>query len=348
MSLCGAGFIEGGKRFVIVVVDGRQPNHSIGMNAGQLAEYMLFLGCSEAYLLNKDDTAALATRNYGEENLSLFNSPRGGSEPAISSAMLITNRYPKGKPFRLVPNPASIDIISGKTMPIRATLIDKYNNILSTENADIKIKPASLGEMLGGSFKSGASAGSGTINIAMKGAKTRIPARVLGTLKEIRLDRDSISLLPGEEVFLMLTGTAPDGSMFSIPSEHAEWTADSSCGIFSAPGCFKASKKSASGFIEASAADARCRIPLVVGEEIKTISDFNVGGEWKVKTSSPRIAGSMDITVAQMEEEKKVVGWMRFEIEKGAEKTSMDILRTIPLAAEPRKIGLSIKGAVRN
>ncbi|HOE63968.1 MAG TPA: phosphodiester glycosidase family protein [Candidatus Sumerlaeota bacterium] len=348
MSLCGAGFIEGGKRFVIVVVDGRQPNHSIGMNAGQLTEYMLFLGCSEAYLLNKDDTAALATRNYGEQNLSLFNSPQGGSEPAISSAMLITNRNPKGKPFRLVSNPASIDILSGKTIPIRATLIDKYNNILSTENADIKIKPASLGEMLGGSFKSGASTRSGTINIAMKGAKTRISARVLGTLKEIRLDRDSISLLPGEEVFLMLTGIAPDGSMLSIPSEHAEWTADSSCGIFSASGCFKAGKNSASGFIEASAAGARCRIPLVVGEEIKTISDFNVGGEWKVKTSSPRIAGSMDITVAKMEEEKKVVGWMRFEIEKGAEKTSMDIQRTIPLAAEPRKIGLSIKGAVRN
>lgn len=348
LTVCGAGFLDGGKRFVIAVVDGRQPNYSIGMSEGQLAEYMLFLGCRDAYLLNKNETVALVTRGYGEVKPSLYNAPRGSKEPAVSSAMYIVSRNPKGKPFRLIAKPDAIDVIAGKTIPIRATLIDKFNNILSAAKSDIKIKPASLGEMIGDSFQSGASAGSGMINIELNGAKARIPVRVFDTLKEIRLDRDSASILPGNEETFKLIGIATDGTILNIPAEHAEWIADGGCGSFIAPGKFKADRQCADGFIEVSAAGAKCRIPLVVGEQITNISDFGVGGEWKVRTSSPRISGSMDITIAQIEEEKKVVGWMRFEIEKSSETTVLNIQRNIPLTGEPRKIGLSIKGSARN
>ncbi len=70
-------------RYIICVVDGRQPSHSIGMTLTELAYTMQKLGAVDAMNLDGGGSTALAVRSR------IVNRPSDGSERAVSNALLV-------------------------------------------------------------------------------------------------------------------------------------------------------------------------------------------------------------------------------------------------------------------
>jgi hypothetical protein len=76
--------------FYFVVVDGRQPNLSLGMTYNEMANYMLKLGCEEA--LNLDGGGSATLWVLGQ----IMNSPSQGFERSVANALVLV-QTPKGQ-----------------------------------------------------------------------------------------------------------------------------------------------------------------------------------------------------------------------------------------------------------
>jgi exopolysaccharide biosynthesis protein len=72
--------------WILVVVDGRQPNLSIGMTLQEMARFMSSLGCHEA--LNLDGGGSTTMVLHGE----IANSPSDGKERPVSDAILLIKK----------------------------------------------------------------------------------------------------------------------------------------------------------------------------------------------------------------------------------------------------------------
>jgi len=72
--------------FFLVVVDGRQPGVSVGMNLPELASYLIKLGCREA--MNLDGGGSSTLWAYGQ----VLNSPCEGRERPMSNALVLVQK----------------------------------------------------------------------------------------------------------------------------------------------------------------------------------------------------------------------------------------------------------------
>ncbi|MDD2715166.1 MAG: phosphodiester glycosidase family protein [Candidatus Wallbacteria bacterium] len=70
-------------KIVMVVIDGRQPDYSIGVTLEELAEIMLNLGCKNALNLDGGGSATIVVNNQ------LMNRPSDGRERPINNALLL-------------------------------------------------------------------------------------------------------------------------------------------------------------------------------------------------------------------------------------------------------------------
>ena len=72
--------------FFLLVVDGRQKDLSIGMTLGELAEFMLKLGCTEA--MNLDGGGSSTFWLDGK----IMNSPSDGHERRIANGLILLQK----------------------------------------------------------------------------------------------------------------------------------------------------------------------------------------------------------------------------------------------------------------
>jgi hypothetical protein len=86
------GIAEGGRRLLLVVVDGRQPEWSIGMRLDELAELMLALGADDAINLDGGGSSVLVWRASAGGGLRIGNRPsdREG-ERAVADALAVVD-----------------------------------------------------------------------------------------------------------------------------------------------------------------------------------------------------------------------------------------------------------------
>ena len=69
-----------GSKVFMVTVDGRQAPYSQGMSLKEFAEYLITIGADHALNLDGGGSTAMAVRNPGDTNVSLFNKPSDGTE----------------------------------------------------------------------------------------------------------------------------------------------------------------------------------------------------------------------------------------------------------------------------
>jgi hypothetical protein len=83
------GYSRDEKTLFLVTVDGRQPNHSIGMTLDELADFMLRLGCYQALNL---DGGGSTTMVIGDKVINRPSDPAG--ERAVANALVVLSRIP--------------------------------------------------------------------------------------------------------------------------------------------------------------------------------------------------------------------------------------------------------------
>ncbi|HWT05335.1 MAG TPA: phosphodiester glycosidase family protein, partial [Xanthomonadales bacterium] len=117
-----ARFADG--TLALVVVDGRHPATSIGVNRAELIALLQGLGAADAMLFDSGGSATLAARVLGDAEASVVNEPSDGVERPVADGLFVYSDAPLGPPARLVVRPARIVALAGARVPLRARTID--------------------------------------------------------------------------------------------------------------------------------------------------------------------------------------------------------------------------------
>jgi exopolysaccharide biosynthesis protein len=86
------GIDGGGTQLTLLVVDGRQPELSIGMTLAELSEEMIRLGCVAAINLDGGGSTTLVYRNPESKRLEVRNSPSDTKERSVADVLGVVVR----------------------------------------------------------------------------------------------------------------------------------------------------------------------------------------------------------------------------------------------------------------
>jgi exopolysaccharide biosynthesis protein len=85
-----AGIDASGTRLTLLVVDGRQPELSIGMTLAELSDEMIRGGCAEAINLDGGGSTTLVHRDPKNGKLEVLNSPSDSKERSVADVLGVT------------------------------------------------------------------------------------------------------------------------------------------------------------------------------------------------------------------------------------------------------------------
>ena len=81
------GVSDNGRKLMLVVVDGRRPEKSVGMSLDELADLMLQLGCDDALNLDGGGSSTLVLRNPETGELVTMNAPSDGKPRPVANVL---------------------------------------------------------------------------------------------------------------------------------------------------------------------------------------------------------------------------------------------------------------------
>jgi len=76
-----------GKRLVMLVIDGRRDDYSVGMTSVEAAKEMIALGCYNALNLDGGGSSTMVMRDEGSDEVRLLNRPSDGHDLPISLSL---------------------------------------------------------------------------------------------------------------------------------------------------------------------------------------------------------------------------------------------------------------------
>jgi len=84
------GIDASGTQLTLLVVDGRQPELSMGMSLAELSEELVRLGCASAINLDGGGSTTFVYRNPGSKKLEVLNSPSDTKERSVADVLGVT------------------------------------------------------------------------------------------------------------------------------------------------------------------------------------------------------------------------------------------------------------------
>jgi exopolysaccharide biosynthesis protein len=88
------GISKDGTKLILLVVDGRQPDISIGMTLSELADQMLHAGCYNAINLDGGGSTVMVAYDPKLHHLRILNSPSDGKERSVADALCVEVHAP--------------------------------------------------------------------------------------------------------------------------------------------------------------------------------------------------------------------------------------------------------------
>jgi hypothetical protein len=108
----------------LIVVDGRHPATSIGVNRAELIALLQALGATDAMLFDSGGSATLVARVLGDAAPSVVNEPSDGVERAVADGLFVYSDAPVGPPSRLVVRPERVVAVAGAHVALRSRTVD--------------------------------------------------------------------------------------------------------------------------------------------------------------------------------------------------------------------------------
>ena len=137
---------------ILVVADGRKPTTSVGLTLNEMATVMKDLGAVDAFTFDGGGSSTLVTKEPGESQATVVNSPSDGKPRNVSNALLILKRF-IGEDINpnddeTITNPDEPTIIADFEGDIQLYTVDgaRYNhiNLEQTQTAKLGEKAAKL------------------------------------------------------------------------------------------------------------------------------------------------------------------------------------------------------------
>lgn len=150
---CSGVALEPDGTLLLIEVDGREPQRSVGLTRPEFAALMHALGATDGMALDGGGSSTLAAQLLGEDEATLQNAPSDGVERPVADGLLVFNAAPAGPPARLVSSPQVVRALAGAEIPLRVAAIDA-NDHPAAQSAPVTatVEPASLGTVSGDRF----------------------------------------------------------------------------------------------------------------------------------------------------------------------------------------------------
>ncbi|MBV8368827.1 MAG: phosphodiester glycosidase family protein [Candidatus Eremiobacteraeota bacterium] len=276
----------------LVVVDGRHPATSIGVNRGELIALLRALGASDAMLFDSGGSATLVARVLGDAEASVVNEPSDGIERPVADGLFVYSDAPLGPPARLILRPARIVALPGARVALRARVVDANDHGLGDARGAWRIAPTPLIASIGedDTLHAGERAGSALVHVARGGVATDLPVDVVDRVARIVIGPARAN--PDPHAALTLSAEAFDSHDRPVAVDGlVRWSARDAS--IDARGRLLAGERDAQ--VTASAGGASVSVTIPVGKHTSALALFDDAHRagWKLVTTPAGGAGAV-------------------------------------------------------
>jgi exopolysaccharide biosynthesis protein len=266
------GSTEDGKQLILVAVDGRQ-NMSIGLTQTEMAALMIELGAFNAINMDGGGSTTMVARTPGGNELEVTNSPSGGFERKISTALGVFSTAPMSSLAGVVIKSRDSNIFAGTSRHFTASGYDEFFNPVEIDQSQVQWSV----EGVEGLFENGifipTTAGTGIIRAQIGEVTGEYPIKVLNSPSQLSLNEYFLRMKPGSSIQLVIDGKDQDGFHAYIAPEDVTWTVHSNIGTIQ-DGLFTATGQGM-GYIQASLGDLTVNCAVSVeSDTFKYLDDF--------------------------------------------------------------------------
>ncbi len=277
-----------GRRLRLVVVDGRQPGHSVGMTLPELAQVMLDLGCREAMNLDGGGSTTLWAR--GE----VVNRPSDGRERPVANGLLVYSSAPQEAPTRLRLGPGPLALLPGATAAVSIVGEDQYYNPRPIEPSAIAWSvPPRLGTIEGGQFRAaesvvadaGTDAATGAIRATSGDISGELPVRIVPRPARVEILPGATRIGPARKVAFRVRAFDGRGAPLLLPRK-LDWSLEGPVGEIDESGTVTTPDHPARGKVRVVVAGVLAMVDLeVLPGAGGVLDDFESSLDWKLTTS---------------------------------------------------------------
>lgn len=188
----------------LVVVDGRRPATSIGVNRGELIALLRALGATDAMLFDSGGSATLVARPLGDADATVLNEPSDGVERPVADGLFVYSDAPVGPPAQLVVRPRRIVALPGARVVLRSRVIDANDHPLGDARGAWRLAPSALVRGLGGDdvLQLATAPGSALLHVERGGVATDVPVEVVERAARIVVGPPRVNPNPNAAVAL--------------------------------------------------------------------------------------------------------------------------------------------------
>jgi len=213
---------------IFYTIDGRQTNHSYGVQLTTLARRLAELGCTDAINLDGGGSTTCALVMPGYSEFKVANSPSDGSvRKNANYFFLINNEKPTGVADKMYIYPFDMKLLSGATSKLTAVMTDE--NFYSVNASGIELTSSEASIQPDGQF-SITGDGSFTVTAAKDGISETVTYNVYENPTDIIARTssgivDGIAAEPGEQIQFTATAKYNNSELVSQNTCY-EWSVD--------------------------------------------------------------------------------------------------------------------------
>jgi len=276
-----------------VVVDGRRPAISIGVDRSELTALLTGLGAVDAMQFDSGGSATLVARVLGDERATVLNEPSDGVERPVADGLFVYSDAPVGPPARLVVRPAAIEALPDTDVALRSSIVDAAGHALGPATGPWHVDGSAARIDADDVLHTPATSVDAVLGLTRDGVRAELPIEIIPAVNKIAIVPERPDLEPGASIALRAQAFDERDRPVETGS-HVNWSALR--GSITGDGVFTAGN--ADGFATASIGDVRSSEVVHVGRHRAPLADFDPAGqaEWHFSSIPAGAPGSLAFT----------------------------------------------------
>ncbi|GGJ02569.1 hypothetical protein GCM10010885_09830 [Alicyclobacillus cellulosilyticus] len=223
--LTAVGVTRDGRHAFMVVADGRESNHSVGLTYRQMAAYLQQLGAWDAAVLDGGGSSEMVARLPGSQSVTVLNSPSDGWERRVANGLFVYSTETQPAPAtQVVLNYGSpVAMLAGTAQTVPCYALDAAGNT-AAEPVQLTVQPAGLARVNGNRVQALKPGRGQLIAITPSGASARVPLVVVAAPASVTVEPAVAALAPGQRQAFTITARTADGLPLAVPDNMVQWS----------------------------------------------------------------------------------------------------------------------------
>jgi hypothetical protein len=270
----------------LVVVDGRRPAISIGVDRAELIALLSALGATDAMQFDSGGSATLVARVLGDARPSVQNDPSDGAERPVADGLFLYSSAPLGPPARLVVRPGTVEALPGTAVALRSALVDAGGHLLGPATGAWRVEGAGASIDTADVLHTAPTPGVTTLQVSRDGVSTALPLEIVPAVSKISITPERPDVDPNATVALRAKGYDDRGRPVETGGA-VRWSALR--GSIDAGGTFTAGPSD--GFVTATIGEVKSSETIHVGRHDLPLGGFDAPGQALWRFSSVPAGG---------------------------------------------------------